>query len=70
MSAAYPENDGRTPERLDALLAHPGRLGPMAATVLAAALTAQDAGCRIQAAEALTTLVPRRIPVPVMAGAA
>ncbi|MBU2669591.1 hypothetical protein KOI35_39385 [Actinoplanes bogorensis] len=69
MSSAYGENDGRTPERLDALLAHPGRLGPMAATVVAAALTAQDTGCRIRAAEALTTLVPRRIPVPVMAGA-
>jgi hypothetical protein len=69
MSAAYAENDGGTPHRLDALLAHPGRLGPMAASVLAAALTAQDAGCRIRAAEALTTLVSHRIPVPVMAGA-
>ncbi|MEU4244823.1 DUF6493 family protein [Actinoplanes sp. NPDC026619] len=69
MSAAYGENDGRTPDRLDALLTHPGRLGPMAASVLAAALTAQDTGCRIRAAEALTTLVPHRIPAPVMAGA-
>jgi hypothetical protein len=69
MFAAYGECDGRTPDRVDALLAHPGRLGPIAAAVLAAALTAQDASCRIRAAEALVALVPRRIPVPVLADA-
>ncbi|WP_433789087.1 DUF6493 family protein [Actinoplanes sp. CA-252034] len=69
MWSAYAENDGRTLDRVEAVAAHPGRLGPMAAAVVAAALTAQDAACRIRAAEVLTALVPGRIPAEVMAGA-
>ncbi|MCO8269034.1 DUF6493 family protein [Actinoplanes sp. TRM 88003] len=69
MFAAHGESDGRAPARLDAMLVHPGRLGPMAAAVLAAALTAHDGATRLQAAEALTTLVPHRIPVATMADA-
>jgi hypothetical protein len=66
---AYGDSDGQTRARLDALLAHPGRLGPIAAAVVAAALTAQDTACRIRAAEALITVVPHRIPVAIMAEA-
>ncbi|WP_433617895.1 DUF6493 family protein [Dactylosporangium sp. CA-139114] len=45
---------------LDALAVHPGRLGPLAAGVLAAGLTATEIGPRTRAAEAFAAVVPPR----------
>lgn len=45
---------------LDALAVHPGRLGPLAAGVLAAGLTAGEPGPRTHAAEAFAALLPSR----------
>jgi hypothetical protein len=60
LSASYDEGWHRTGEILDVLLTHPGRLGPMAATVLAAGLTTREIGHRARAAEAFATLLSSR----------
>ncbi|MER7274141.1 DUF6493 family protein [Dactylosporangium sp. NPDC000244] len=55
---------------LDALAVHPGRLGPLAAGVLAAGLTATEIGPRTLAAEAFAAVVPpRRLDPALLAGA-
>ncbi|WP_426503689.1 DUF6493 family protein [Dactylosporangium sp. McL0621] len=55
---------------LDALAVHPGRLGPLAAGVLAAGLTAGEPGPRTHAAEAFAALLPsRRLDPAHLAGA-
>ncbi|MER7007057.1 DUF6493 family protein [Dactylosporangium sp. NPDC000555] len=56
--AAGPDRSYGAAAVLDALRTHPGRLGPMAAAVLACGLTAHEFGHRLRAAEALAALVP------------
>jgi hypothetical protein len=57
-STAYPTVTHGTTAILDALVTHPGRLGPMAAATLAAGLSASEVRHRVLAAEALALLVP------------
>ncbi|WP_116074286.1 DUF6493 family protein [Asanoa ferruginea] len=57
-STSYPMVTYGTTETLDALVTHPGRLGPMAAATLAASLSASEVRHRVLAAEACARLVP------------
>jgi len=57
-SSAYPTVTYGTSAILDALLTHPGRLGPMTAATLAAGLSTSDVQHRVIAAEACARLVP------------
>jgi hypothetical protein len=69
-SSTYPEVTYRTAAVLDALLTHPGRLGPMAASVLAAGLSARDVEYRTRAADAFVALMPTaRMPAALLADA-
>lgn len=57
-SMAYPQVTYGTSAVLDALLTHPGRLGPMAAATLAAGLSASEVQHRVLAAEACARVLP------------
>jgi hypothetical protein len=57
-SSTYPQVTYGTAATLDALVIHPGRLGPMAASVLAAGLSAREVEYRTRAADAFATLMP------------
>ncbi|WP_433203447.1 DUF6493 family protein [Dactylosporangium sp. CS-047395] len=54
---------------LDALAVHPGRMGPLAAGVLVAGMTAAEIGHRTRAAEAFAALVPDRLDPALVADA-
>ncbi|WP_433043930.1 DUF6493 family protein [Dactylosporangium sp. CS-033363] len=54
---------------LDALAAHPGRMGPLAAGVLVAGMTTTEIGHRTRAAETFAALVPDRLDPSLVADA-
>jgi hypothetical protein len=69
-SSTYPEVTYSTSAILDALLTHPGRLGPMAAAALALGLSAHQVEHRTRAVDAFATLVPAgRLPPTLLADA-
>ena len=69
-SSTYPEVTYRTAAVLDALVTHPGRLGSMAASALAAGLSARDAEYRTRSSDAFAALVPsQRMPAALLADA-
>ncbi|GAA1852699.1 DUF6493 family protein [Asanoa iriomotensis] len=69
-SSPHPDVTYGTSAILDTLVTHPGRLGPMAATTLAAGLSAAEVRHRVLAAEACARLVPAgRITAEDLAGA-
>lgn len=60
-SEAYPVVTYGTTAILEALMTHPGRLGPMASATLAAGLSATEVQHRVLASDAFARLVPGRI---------